>query len=98
MSSNLNRAQINIRKALRTMTLQIKGISPRGWFQQLILKSNETSYHPYSETGISYNSIYIVKVFWLLYIKNTKSCSIKAFEKRLTNKRTLDAYYLLLQR
>jgi hypothetical protein len=86
---------MNIKRALRTMTLQIKGISPRGWFQQLILKSSETSYHPYPETGTSYNSIHIVKVFWLLHIKNTKSCSIKAFGKRLTNRRTLDAYYLL---
>jgi hypothetical protein len=86
---------MNIRRILRTMTLQIKGISPRGWSQQLILKSNKTSYHPYPETGTSYNSIHIVKIFWLLYIKNTKSCSIKAFEKRLTNKRTLNAYYLL---
>jgi hypothetical protein len=86
---------MNIRKILRTMTLQIKGISPQKWFQQLILKSSETSYHPYPETGTSYNFIHIVKVFWLLYIKNTKPCSIKAFEKKLTNKRTLNAYYLL---
>jgi hypothetical protein len=86
---------MNIRRALRTITLQIRGIFPRGWFQQLILKSSETSYHFYSEIGISYNSIYIVKIFWLLYIKNTKLCSIKTFGKRLTNKRTLNAYYLL---
>jgi hypothetical protein len=63
------------------MTLQIKGISPWEWSQQLILKSNETNYHPYSKTGTSYNFIYIVKVFWLLHIKNTKLCSIKAFGK-----------------
>jgi hypothetical protein len=88
---------MNIKRALRIITLQIKGISSRKWFQQLILKSNETSYHLYSETGTSYNFIYIVKIFWLLYIKNTKSCSIKAFGKKLINKRTLDAYYLLYE-
>jgi hypothetical protein len=95
VSSDSNRAQMNIKRALRTITLQIKRISPREWFQQLILKSNETSYHPYPKTGTSYNFTHIVKVFWLLYIKNYKPCLIKAFEKRLTNKRTSDAYYFL---
>jgi hypothetical protein len=84
-----------MKRILRTMTLQIKEISPRRWSQQLILKSNEISYYPYSETGTSYNSTHIVKVFWLLYIKNYKPCLTKAFGKRLTNRRTLDAYYLL---
>jgi hypothetical protein len=58
-----------MRRALRNITLQIKGISPRGWFQQLILKLNETSYHPYPETSTSYNSIYIVKVFLAVIYK-----------------------------